>query len=138
MKMKIYAAVSTLAALVFLFLFLATILNPSHGTTPNPSGGGQSYWSPNEVFQASAITLSDDNSLAPGSREPYYEFTIARGHSAPFKRGVISPSGKTKELDTRFLGQIVFWAPDSSEVTFVVPGATLKLDVQERPQQPPQ
>ena len=128
--MKIYAAISTLVALLFLTLFL--------GTIPIPSGGGQGDSSPNAVFVANAASLRNNNPLARGPRDTYYEFTVTRGYTTPFKRVVMYPSDKNDEMYFRSLPRIVTWAPDSSAVTFTIPGTTLTLDMQDHRQPPVQ
>ena len=127
-EMKIYAVISTLVALLFLALFL--------GTIPISSGGGQGESSPNGVFVANAASLRNNNPLTHGSRDTYYEFTVTRGHTTPFKRVVMYPSDKNDEMYFRSLPKIVAWAPDSSAVTFTIPGTTLTLDMQNHRQTP--
>ena len=124
--MKIYAIISTLAALIFLGLFLWTI--------PVPMGGGQGEPSPNGVFVANASSLRDAKPFGVGRQETYYEFRVTRGYTTPFKRVVIYPSETNNEMYFRELPKIVAWAPDSSEVIFSIPGATLKLDMKDHPQ----
>ncbi|MCB1208220.1 MAG: hypothetical protein KDK97_02780 [Verrucomicrobiales bacterium] len=124
--MKIYAIVCTLVALVFLALFL--------GTIPVALGGGQGVPSPDGAFQATAISRHDKNPLALGRQQTYYEFTVTRGYTTPFKKVVFYPSETNDGMDFRSLPTIIAWAPDSSEVTFTIPGATLKLDMRDHPQ----
>lgn len=125
--MKIYAIISTLAALIFLGLFLWTI--------PVPMGGGQRDSSPNGVFVANASSLRDVKLFGIGQQGTYYEFRVTRGYTTPFKRIVLYPSEKNDDLYFRELPHIIAWAPDSSEVTFTIPGATLKLDMKDHPQE---
>ena len=128
--MKVYAAISTLVALLFLTLFL--------GTIRIPSGGGQGDSSPNAVFVANAASLRNNNPLARGPRDTYYEFTVTRGYTTPLKRVVMYPSDNNDEMYFRSLPKIVTWAPDSSAVTFTIPGTTLTLDMQDHRQPPVQ
>ena len=128
--MKIYAIISTVLALLFIGLFL--------GTIPIPSGGGQGDSSPDGVFVANASSLRNSNPLARGSQSTYYEFTVTRGYTTPYKRVVIYPSELNDEMYFRSLPKIVTWAPDSSAVTFTIPGTTLTLDMQDHLQTPAQ
>ena len=123
--MKIYAIVSTLLALLFLGLFLRTI--------ETPSGGGQGEPSPNGVLVADALSLRNLNSFTLAPTDTYYEFTVSRGNAKPFKRVVIYPYEKNDEMYFRSLPKIIAWAPDSSAVTFTIPGATLTLATQDHP-----
>lgn len=125
-KMKIYAIISTLAALIFLGLFLWTI--------PIPMGGGQRDISPDGEFIANASSLRNVKPLGLGEQGTYYEFSVARDYTTPFKRVVLYPSEKNNGMYFRELPKIISWAPDSSEVTFTIPGATLKLDMKDHQQ----
>lgn len=125
--MKVYAIISTLAALIFLDLFLWTI--------PIPMGGGQGDTSPNGEFVANASSLRDVKPLGLGQKDTYYEFRVTRGNTTPFKRIVLYPAEKNNGMDFRELPKIISWAPDSSEVTFTIPGATLKLDMKDHQQE---
>ena len=98
-------------------------------------GGGQSDASPNGVFVATASSLRDAKPFGAGRQDTYYEFRVTRGNTTPFKRVVIYPSEKNNEMCLRELPKIVAWAPDSSEVTFSIPGATVKLDMKDHPQE---
>jgi hypothetical protein len=120
-KMKIYAIISTLAAVLFLGLFLAAQI-------PITTGGGQGESAPDAAFIAQASSLKENNPLARGFGKTYYEFTVARIGSQPFERLFIYPSEQRDQMYFRTLPQIITWAPDSSQVTFNIPGATLKLD----------
>ena len=123
--MKIYAIISTLVALIFLGIFLWTI--------PVPMGGGQRDPSPNGEFIATAYSLRDSKLFGIGQQGTYYEFNVTRGYPTPFKRVVLYPSEKNDKSYFRELPPIIAWAPDSSEVTFTIPGATLRLDMKDHP-----
>lgn len=123
--MKIYSIISALAALLFLTLFLRTI--PVH------DGGGQYESSPNDAFEASASDYRNLNPLISGSAKVSYEFTLSRSHlGSPFKRVVLYPPAGSAEMNFRNLPKIITWKPDSSEVTFNIPGATLTLATTEQ------
>lgn len=121
--MKIYAIFATLAALVFLVLYLWTI--------PMQIGGGQSESSPNGEFEALASSLHEPKPFGIGNSEVYYEFKVYRDRNTPFKKLVLYPSEKNSIGYFRSLPKIIQWAEDSSEVTFTIPGATLKIDMKE-------
>jgi hypothetical protein len=118
--MRILAIVASAAAIVFAVLFFRTI--------SIPSGGGQGEASPDGVFVASASSLRNDSPIA-ADRRTYYEFTVTRGYTQIVKRVVLYPSEQNDPMYFRALPRIVMWSPDSSNVTFSIPGATLKLDV---------
>ncbi|HEU5126237.1 MAG TPA: hypothetical protein VFW05_19490 [Verrucomicrobiae bacterium] len=69
-KLKIWAIVSTVIALILLGLLLKTI--------SVPSGGGEFVHSPDGQFVAQASSLANGNPIASG--RTYYEFTLRRGN----------------------------------------------------------
>jgi hypothetical protein len=117
--MKTYAIISTLAALVLLALLLPE-------ASPIRNGGGQGETSPNGLCFASASSLRN-----LGRRHTYYEFTVAHVAATSFKRVVMFPTENIDPMYFRHLPPIMEWAPDSSRVTFSIPGIVLKLDVQD-------
>ncbi len=127
-SVKKYAISCTFIALLFIALFL--------GTFPGHTGGAQGAHSPDGEFVAHASSLRNVNPLKLGSRDTFYELSVTRLPNIPFKRVVIYPSEKNGEHYFRELPQIVSWAADSSEVTFAIPGATVKLDMKDHPFNP--
>ena len=125
--MKIYAIFATLTAFVFLVLYLWTI--------PIRCGGGQGESSPSGEFVANASSLRDAKLFGIGESGVYYEFEVYRDHTTPFKKLVLYPSEKNSEGYFRSLPKIIRWAEDSSEVTFTIPGATLKIDMKDHPEE---
>ncbi len=125
--MKIYSIFATLTALVCLGLYCLS-------TVHMLMGGGQYESSPNKLFEANASSLRDLNPLSRSTPHVYYEFSVTKGDDPPFKRIVLYPSEKNGDIYFRNIPKIIRWAEDSSEVTFTIPGATLKIDMKDHPE----
>ena len=89
----------------------------------------QYAYSPNTNFIAAVNAGHEMNPLWPGPDRDFYEFFLETGPGQPAVKRVLFFPGETNAVMA--FGQsspVISWSPDSSNVTFAVPGMTLTLD----------
>ncbi len=127
--MKIHAIFTTVATL----LLACVCMRSLH----IKDGGGQYQASPDGLYRAQATSFRNLNPLAAASERSYYEFAIDRCNGLLLKQQVVKVTDdKASSEYFRSLPKIITWSPDSKEVTFSIPGLTLKMEVRDPSAEP--
>jgi hypothetical protein len=97
---------------------------------PYPIGTGDEATSPDGQFVASVTQYYDENFW--GVSKSWIEFEISSARSGVPVRTLVTQSIPGAIFGSRTDTEVVCWSPDSKEVSFIFPGAQVKLEVEQK------